>query len=149
MYFLAFGLLAIMFLIPNIAPARTYIFINNTSTEKVLTYSYPIPEIPEEEPEDEIRRIAKETGFKWTNYLIKLAKCENSTLDRLKTNSRGNYPVNSTDRGIFMINDYWHSEVPDECAFNIDCATRWTIERINNGYQKEWTCNEIVLAIDR
>ncbi len=146
MYFLAFGLLAILFLIPNIAPARTYIFINNDSTEnKLITYSYLLPEIPEEEPEEQIRRIAKEMDFKWTNYLVKLAKCENSTLNRLKTNQKGNYPKNSIDRGIFMINDYWHKEITDECAFNIECATRWTIERINAGYQTEWACNEIVL----
>jgi hypothetical protein len=35
-------------------------------------------------------------------------------------NVTGNTPP-SRDRGLFQINDYWHSEVSDDCAFDAQC----------------------------
>jgi len=90
---------------------------------------------------EQIRLIADEKGFKWPDYLIRLARCENDNFDPKRTNVLGNTPAHSVDRGIFMINDYWHAEVSDECAFDVRCATEWTMERINDGYQSEWMCD--------
>ena len=87
--------------------------------------------------ESEIREIAREHNFQWTDYLIRLAMCE-SSLNPNATNDNGIYGV---DRGIFQINSRYHWEVSDECAFDIKCATEWTINRVNDGYQKEWVCN--------
>ena len=95
--------------------------------------------------EQQIRNIAKEHNFKWTDYLIRLAKCENRTLDPEAINDKGNTPIGSVDRGIFQINDYWHSEISDECAFSVKCSTEFAIEMINAGRQNEWVCNKIVL----
>ena len=99
-----------------------------------------------EDIEQQIRDIAKETGFKWPDYLVKLAKCE-SSLRPNAINNKNNNPSWSKDRGLFQINDYWHSNVTDECAFDVECATKYTMDKINAGYQKLWTCNNIVLSI--
>lgn len=34
------------------------------------------------------------------------------------------------DRGLVMINDYWHPDVTNECAYNYKCATKWMINKI-------------------
>ena len=67
--------------------------------------------------EQQIRDIAEREGFRWADYLVKLANCE-SRLNPLAENRQGNYPSNSTDRGLFQINNYWHYEVSDEQAFD-------------------------------
>ena len=85
-----------------------------------------------------IREIAKEHNFKWTDYLVRLAKCE-SSLNPKVINDNG---IHGIDRGIFQINNRYHWEVSDECAFDIRCATIWTMGRINNGYQYEWVCDK-------
>ena len=94
--------------------------------------------------EQQVRDIAKEHNFKWTDYLIRLAKCENRKFDPTVINDKGNTPSYSKDRGIFQINDYWHKEVSDECAHSIRCSTIWTMERINDGYQSEWVCDSLI-----
>lgn len=90
--------------------------------------------------EQQIRDIAKEHNFQWENYLIRLADCE-SKLNQFALNNNGKYGV---DRGVFQINTKYHPEVSTECAMNIRCATEWTIDRINKGYQSEWMCDKIV-----
>jgi hypothetical protein len=92
--------------------------------------------------EEQIRAIAVEVDFKWPDYLVRLAKCE-SKLNPSAKNSKGNKPV-STDRGLFQINSYWQKGVSDECAFDVDCATRWTIDKINIGDQHLWTCDRLI-----
>lgn len=94
--------------------------------------------------EDMIHRLADEVNFQWPDYLVRLAKCE-SGLNPLVKNERNNYPINSTDRGLFQINNYWHYEISDAEAFDAEFAINWTMERINAGYQNEWVCNNIIL----
>jgi hypothetical protein len=88
--------------------------------------------------EDQIRIIAQQNGFKYTEYLVRLANCE-SKMNQYAIGNNGN----SVDRGLFQINSYWHKEVSSECAFSIRCATEWTINMINKGQQNQWTCNEL------
>lgn len=94
--------------------------------------------------ESQIREIARKENFKWPDYLVKLAYCE-SRLDPKAINTRGNNPTESYDRGLFQFNSYWQSKVSDECAFDIECSTKKTMEMINNGKQHLWACNDIVL----
>lgn len=93
--------------------------------------------------EEQIREIAEEYNFKWIDYLIRLAKCE-SSLDPKAINGKNNKPITSVDRGLFQINDYWHSEVDDNCAYSTICSTKWTMQRINDGYQHEWVCDRYI-----
>lgn len=92
--------------------------------------------------EGQIRAIAAEQNFQWPDYLVKLAHCE-SRLNPAATNTNTD-ARKTTDRGVFQINDYWHPEVSDECAFDTRCATEWTMSRINAGYQHEWTCDDLI-----
>jgi len=90
--------------------------------------------------EQRIQNIAKSENFRWPAYLLRLAECE-SRFDPFAVNNNGRHGV---DRGVFQINDKYHPEVSNECAFSVECATRWTMERINAGYQNEWACNSII-----
>lgn len=96
-----------------------------------------------EQVEAQIRAIAKEAGFKWPDYLVKLAKCE-SRLDPKAVNTENNVPSHSKDRGLFQISDHWHPEVSDKVAFDVRLATEWTMWRINSGYQHEWVCDNYI-----
>lgn len=93
---------------------------------------------------DEIIAIAEEHDFQWIGYLVKLTTCENREHIANKRNCIGNYPAGSCDRGVFQINDYWHAEVSDACADDIRCATEWTMQRIEAGYQHEWVCDSLI-----
>lgn len=95
------------------------------------------------EVETKVRLIAAEMNFKWPDYLVKLATCE-SRLDPKATNSQNNKPKNSKDRGLFQFNSYWQAKVSDECAFNIECATKKAIEMINAGSQELWVCDSLI-----
>ena len=119
-------------------------YILNLGTLTVINYVQPIIE-PEQvlSVEQQIRDIAEHENFEWADYLVRLAMCE-SRLDPLAINGNGNYPSNSTDRGLFQINNYWHYEVSDACAYNLECSTVWTINRINQGYQSEWVCDRYI-----
>jgi hypothetical protein len=106
-------------------------------------HKYPEPEGKEKTEltvQDQIRLIAKDAGFEWTEYLVKLAACE-SKFDPYATNMNGGH---SLDRGVFQINQKYHPEVSNECAFSVDCATKWTIGMIRNGQQKQWMCDKII-----
>lgn len=105
----------------------------------------------DEEVYNLINRISKERNFKYSDYLYRLATCENKRhpndfFDISRTNVQGNKPHTSIDRSLFMINDYWHKEVPDSVAFDPEAATNWTITRIEQGYQTEWMCDKLIKA---
>jgi len=89
--------------------------------------------------EDKIRKVAKEKGFQYADYLVDLAFCE-SRLDPLAIGDQGN------SRGLFQIHKKFHPEVSTLQAFNIEESTAWTIDMINAGKQGQWSCNSIVLA---
>lgn len=89
--------------------------------------------------EAEIRAIARETGFKWPDYLVRLAFYESSyNPNAVNINKDG-----SRDRGIFQWNEAFHPEVDDDCAFNVRCATLKAMEAINAGNQHWWAANEL------
>lgn len=93
--------------------------------------------------EVKIREIAKAEGFKWPDYLVRLANCE-SRLDPTRTNTQGNKPSWSKDRGIFQFNSHWQKRVSDECSYDIECATKTAIKMINAGKQHLWVCDSII-----
>lgn len=97
-------------------------------------------ETKQEAVEETIRRLAKEANFRWPDYLVRLAYCE-SRFDPNATNDNGQYGL---DRGPFQINNFYHKEVTDKQAFDLEWSTKWTMERINKGYQHEWACDQII-----
>lgn len=106
-------------------------------------------ELKTNKPEIEtmIYNIADEMGRpEWGEYLVKLAYCE-SRLDPNAVNDKGNNPAHSKDRGLMQINDYWHSNVDDKCAFDPECSIRYTIKMIEQGRQREWICDKYVKGV--
>ena len=107
----------------------------------------PIAEDREMSVVELIDVISKEEGHhEWSQYIKKLSFCE-SRLDPNATNSEGNTPAYSKDRGLLQINDYWHPSVSDECAYNPSCAIRYTIKMIEEGRQSEWVCDKYVKGV--
>jgi hypothetical protein len=88
-----------------------------------------------------IDRIAKEENFQWVSFFKKLVYCE-SRYDQYAINNNGAYGV---DRGLLQINTKYHPEVSNEQAFDLDFSIRWSMRRIQNGFQSEWMCNKWVL----
>ena len=48
------------------------------------------------------------------------------------------------DRGLWMISEYWHPEVSDECAFDWFCSTREAIRIWKNRGPQEWVAYQYV-----
>ncbi|MEI7998882.1 MAG: hypothetical protein WCH62_05195 [Candidatus Omnitrophota bacterium] len=94
------------------------------------------------EQEVKVREIADQMGYKNTEYLIKLLNCE-SNLHPEWTNNKKNYPKGSRDRGIAQINSYWQKQVPDSCAYDLTCAVKWTIKKLEAG-QNVWACRNYI-----
>lgn len=42
-------------------------------------------------------------------------------------------------RGLWQINRVYHPEVSDRCAYDVQCSTRWSLERIRDGNINEWS----------
>lgn len=68
--------------------------------------------------------LAIKAGFsaETARIIVAIATAE-SGLNTQARNTTGNHPP-STDRGILQINNYWHKEVPDSCAYDAECAFR-------------------------
>jgi len=82
-----------------------------------------------------IKRIAIEYGVD-PDKAVKVAEKESSLNPNCvhKNNDRRK----TTDRGLFQINSFWHSEIPDKCCYNPECATRFFCKRVKQGFAKEW-----------
>lgn len=91
---------------------------------------------------EQIKQIAEDHNFEWVDYLLRLAECE-SHFDQYADNQTNS----SNDRGVFQISKKWHPEVSDECAYDINCSTKWTMWMIESGHQSQWACNSIILNI--
>lgn len=82
----------------------------------------------------EIARLAREAGVPEaqlpTAVAVALAESGGDT-GIVRVNAGGTAP-GSRDRGLWQINDRWHPEVSDACAFDPVCATREAV-RISKG----------------
>lgn len=117
-----------------------YVIMHNVPDEVVSTSTDAVT------VEAKIRRIAYEEGLseEMTNHAVDIARCE-SGLDVHKTNGRGNKPVGSVDRGLWMFNGYHQKRVSDACAFSVECSTREAIKMIKAGKAHLWVCHELVM----
>ena len=136
----------IMLFIAIIAIAN-FIIGTPVQAPEARQWGLPRAEAREMSVVEEIRQIAREEDRgEWATYLVKLSYCE-SRHNPSATNSVGNTPAGSVDRGLFMYNSYWQSQVSDECAFSVDCSTRQTIKMIEAGKQHLWVCNSYVKGV--
>ena len=89
-----------------------------------------------------VAKLVKAAGVPCTGeriaVAVAVAKAESSFRPWI-TNTVGN--SKGTDRGLFQINDYWHSEVSDTCAFSASCNTRAAvrISKTATNWNEWWT----------
>lgn len=114
--------------------ASLYVTMLSTTIEAVKT---PVEAVKaeikplQESIEDRIRAVGGEYG----SIMVKLAKCE-SSLQQYATNANKNDTV---DRGVFQINSI-HKDITDECTFNVECAGKWTKDKLSKNQGHIWTC---------
>ena len=95
-----------------------------------------------------ILAIAEAEDFDRLSYLLALADCE-SSFDPKRSNTNGNNPTWSKDRGLFMYNNHWQKDVSDKCAYDLECATKEAIKDIKAGHQGQWVCDGIIKGENR
>lgn len=77
-------------------------------------------------------QAAFDAGFRGNGLVIAIAiALAESGGSASAVNTEGNEPP-SRDRGAWQINDHWHPEVSDECAFNMTCSAK-AVYRISAG----------------
>jgi hypothetical protein len=82
----------------------------------------------------DLRQLTRELGFRKPKVAAAIAMAESSG-DPL---ARGeNRKPRSTDRGLFQINDRWHPEVTDKCAYDARCNAEAAYEISKGG--RDWT----------
>ena len=86
---------------------------------------------------EQIRRIAKEEGVD-PELAYKVAKCESS----LNPDARGINKTGSVDRGVFQWNDKYHPEITNDCAYDVDCATRAFCKAQKEGNLSWWNASK-------
>lgn len=87
--------------------------------------------------------IAKKQEYTDYEKLFALINCE-SRFNPKATNSIGNKPSTSIDRGLWMWNSHWQKQVTKECAHDVTCSTQEAIKFIKDGKASLWTCNKLI-----
>lgn len=80
-----------------------------------------------------IRRVCDEQGVD-SDLAVRVAKAESG----LNPEAKNINTTGSVDRGVFQWNDRWHPEVSDECAYDVECATRKFCKAVKNGNLQWW-----------
>ena len=86
---------------------------------------------------EQIRRIAIEEKVD-PELAYKVAKCESS----LNPHARGINAAGSEDRGVFQWNSKYHPEIDDDCAFDVECATRAFCKAVKEGHLSWWNASK-------
>jgi hypothetical protein len=77
--------------------------------------------LPTQLTDVQIAEVCEQAGFMGDSLEMAIAVCLAESGGRTDAvNVTGNTPP-SRDRGLFQINDFWHSEVSDDCAFDAQC----------------------------
>jgi len=121
----------------GIADTLTAKSIEPIISNEPVKIGYPIAEDKKDlTAEEQVRLIAKEEGFKWPEYLVRLMYCESSGNQyAIGVNKNG-----TKDLGLFQINDV--HKLSNEFRFDISSSTKWTMAMINAGHQSAWTCDK-------
>jgi len=86
-----------------------------------------------------VEQIIIDAANRWgidVNSFYCLAVAESGVLPNNSARNTDKY--RTLDRGLYMINDYWHPEVSDSCAYNAECSADWSAMRISQDYGYEW-----------
>ena len=114
------------------------IWIGVITPIQVRAYEATRQEIGHIELEPELtieEHICKASNGKYCDILINLAKCESSLRkDAMNVNTNG-----TVDIGIFQINTV-HQDISNSEKFDVYAATRWTVNKLDNGKGHIWVC---------
>ncbi len=106
----------------------------------------PAPTPPQPAPEPTLlsdvdaAQLIANAGFADPVLALAVMMAENPVLNPLATNSIGNNPSTSVDRGLWQFNSHWHAEVADACAFDPACSTREALRVSRGGTDwSQWT----------
>ena len=109
----------------------------------------PSPNLPIQDIRTIITNTAIANGIE-VSLALAVASCENLRFagdffdpKRTYKNKNKSGVVTSTDRGIFMWNDYYHPEVTDEMAFDPEIATKLFCDAVKQGELKTyWSASQ-------
>ncbi|WP_416874770.1 hypothetical protein [Kitasatospora sp. SC0581] len=91
------------------------------------------PSAPAATGSDLCAEVAYQAGFRGEALVTAIAVgLAESSCNPLASNREGNTPDYSVDRGLWEINDHFHGEVSDACAYDAQCNADQTY-RISNG----------------
>lgn len=93
-----------------------------------------------ESVKESIQIIAMEEGVD-PELAVRVAQCESGCNPNAK-NTKGNYPKESIDRGLYMWNNFYHQEITDDMAYNPAIATRLFCEAVRNGHLSWWNSSK-------
>jgi hypothetical protein len=82
---------------------------------------------------DTITLVAHEHGFADTEYLFALARCESGL-------NPGAIGDGGSSRGLWQIHQGYHPTITDEQAHDPVWSTAWTIQKLEAGAYRLWTC---------
>jgi len=125
--------------------ASSVIGISSTQVERMID-RINLNQVKAQEPgkelsvKDYVLGEVTKAGLDPYEAYILITTCENPTWNPDK-HVVNNDKYHSIDRGIFMINSYWHKEVSNLCAYDYKCNTREAIRiRLQDGNWHQWTC---------
>ena len=90
-----------------------------------------------ESVESIIRRVALANNVD-EELAVRVARCESG----LKRNAVNINKTGSKDRGVFQWNDYWHPEVTDKMAFDVETATELFCKAVNENHIGWWDASK-------
>ena len=122
--------------IPSVASAGTGGVCVDCDEEKPEAEQTPTPD-PAQYTLRDLRALARDVGFAKPKVAAAIAMAESSG-DPLAVGR--NRKPRSRDRGLFQINDRWHPEVSNRCAFVPRCNAKEAL-RISNGGRnwRQWS----------
>lgn len=87
---------------------------------------------PTQSPEYDAHRCYQHWPTKHQHCQVAVAICIAESGGNCNAKNRAGNSPPSEDRGLWQINDYWHKEVSDKCAFDCDCNGK-EAHRISSG----------------
>src|SRR3990167_60463 len=105
------------------------------SLEKTFVVENSLAEVEWHQPtwQEEVLLMVKDAGLD-----VELAKRLVQHESHWKPDNSNPNKDGTLDRGLWMINDYWHPEVSDECAYDWFCSTREAIRIQKSRGWGEW-----------
>lgn len=109
-----------------------------TMAREVIVEVVKLQEV-EKNPIKIIKQVCEDNGCDWT-LCIRVAAGES----QFKPYARLVNKDKTTDRGIFMFNDFHYKWVDDDCAYDTACATKTFCDEVKGGHLKNWVAAQVL-----